>query len=127
MMVEIGLALVLISLNVTIRARQPAKPARTINKTELQNGFISLLFLLDHARGQHSAIAIVMQLEREDQDVPVPAAFLLGQVRQAAEAAVHISFTRVGHGADNVFPLGAKLGKFFKTVLAGEPCALAFI
>ena len=68
-----------------------------------------------------------MQLERENQNVPVPAAFLFGQVRQAAEAAVHVGFTRIGHSADNFFPLGAELGKFLKTVLAGEPCALAFV
>src|SRR6185503_17269283 len=68
-----------------------------------------------------------MQLEREDQDVPVPAAFFLGQVRQAAEAAVHVGFTRIGHGADNVFPLGAELGKFLKTVFTGKPRALLLI
>src|SRR6476646_4087996 len=109
MMVESGAALVLISLIVIIWARHPAIATRATSRTALRKIFI-VLFLLDHARCQHSAVAIVMQLEREDQDVPVPAGFLLWQVRQAAEAAVHISFTRVGHGADNVFPLGAKLG-----------------
>src|SRR5436305_10388523 len=86
-----------------------------------------MLFLLNHARGQHRAIAIVMQLEWKDQNVPVPAAFLFWQVRQAAEAAVYVGFTRIGNGADNFFPLGAELGKFLKTVFAGEPCPLPLV
>src|SRR4051794_28417037 len=68
-----------------------------------------------------------MQLEGKNQDVPVPAALLLWQVRQATEAAVHVGFTRIGHGADDFFPLSAELGKLFKTVLAGKPCTLALV
>src|SRR4051794_38193740 len=124
MMVESGLALVLISVIVTIWARQPeSKSANTAAITQRRD-FISL-FLLNHARSQHGAVTIVMQLERENQDVPVPAAFLFWQVRQAAEAAVYVGFTRIGHSADDFFPLGAELGKLFKTVLARKPCALA--
>src|SRR6185437_8710473 len=123
MMVESGTALVLTSLIVIIWARHPAMATRATSRTALRKIFI-VLFLLNYTRCQHCAIAVVMQLEREDQDVPVPAAFFLGQVRQATEAAVDVGLTRIGHGADNVFPLGAEFGKFLKTVFAGKPRAL---
>src|SRR5262249_8619612 len=78
-------------------------------------------FLFDDPGAQHNAVAVVVQLQREDQDIPVPTLFLRGQMGQAVEAAVHVSLARVGHGADDVFPFAAQFRKFLKTVLAHEP------
>ena len=68
-----------------------------------------------------------MQLQREDQYVPVPAVSLGGQVGQSAEAAVYISLTGIGHGADDVPPFSTQFRKFLKQVFAGEPGALLLI
>src|SRR5689334_6676908 len=48
-------------------------------------------------------------------------------MRQAAEAAVHVGFPRVRYGADDVFPLAAELGEFFKAVFTGKPRTLLLI
>src|ERR1700743_1964758 len=85
------------------------------------------LFLFYHTRSQYRAVAVVMQLKRKNQNIPVPAAFLLGQMRQAAEAAINVCLARISQSADNVFPFAAQVGKFFKTIFAGKPCALLLI
>ena len=84
-------------------------------------------FLFDDAGGENHAVAVVMQLQREDQYVPVPAVSLGGQVGQSAEAAVYISLASIGHGADDVPPFSAQFREFLKQFFAGEPGALFFI
>src|SRR5580765_4261543 len=130
MIVFTGSELVLIRLTLTTWERHPARAdISSIAMANLKNliFYFSLLFLFNDPGGQHRAVAIVMQLQREDQDVPVPAALFLGQVRQAAEAAVHVGFPRIRYGADDLFPLVAKFGKLFKAVLAGKEGAFLFI
>src|ERR1051326_940360 len=48
-------------------------------------------------------------------------------MRQAAEAAIDISFTRISDGADDLLPLTCEFGKFLKAILAHEPNALLLV
>src|SRR5579871_544260 len=84
-------------------------------------------FLFNHTRGQNHTIAVVVQFEREDQDVPVPAVGLRRQMRQSAKAPVYISLARIGYGADDVSPLGAEFRKFVEHVLPLEPVFLLLV
>src|SRR5439155_12127873 len=84
-------------------------------------------FFLDDSGRENHAVAVVVQLEREDQDVPVPAVSLGRQVGQAAEAAIDGSFAGIGYSPNYVPPFAAQLRKLFKQVFTGEPVALLLV
>ena len=79
------------------------------------------LFPLQQPRAEHDAVAAVVQLEREDQNVPIPSRALGRQVGDAAlSTAVNIGFAGIGHGADDFAELVAQLGILLEEVFSPE-------
>src|SRR5208337_3762046 len=106
-------------------------PNRNLNpqrpEVTRDGGIVNLgcLLFLDQASGEHDAIAVIVQLDGEDQQVPVPVRALDGQVRFATKAAtINVGFARVGHGAQQFTPVVAELGELLKKILADKPRAL---
>ncbi len=90
-----------------------------------RDGKVRLLLLLNQSRRQHYSVAVIVQLDGEDQYVPRPMRTLAGQVRRAAKsAAINVGFARIGHGANDLAPLFPELREVIEQVLAGEPRAL---
>src|SRR5437868_3682630 len=85
------------------------------------------LLLLDDPRAQHYARAVVVQLEREDEDIPYPPRILLWQMRQSAELAVNVGLARLGYGADDLAPFAIHFAELFEEVAPGEPYPLLFV
>src|ERR1039457_5804118 len=77
----------------------------------------SLLF--DQPRREHDSIAVVMQLDGQDKDVPVPVRALSRQMRGPLKSApVNVSFAGVGYGAHDVAPFVTHLLKLLEQVPA---------
>src|SRR5271166_3263669 len=84
--------------------------------------------LLDQPCREHSPVTVIVQLDGEDKDVPVPVRTLGREMRWAARAAaINVGFARVNHGAEDLAPLLAELGKVLKQVLAHKPRAFVSV
>ena len=60
------------------------------------------LFLLDQASGEHHTIAVIVQLDREDQHIPCPMRTLDRQVRGSTKtASINVSLACIRYGADD--------------------------
>src|ERR1019366_2043142 len=69
-------------------------------------------FLFDQACREHGSIAVVMQLDGEDQNVPTPMRTLNRQMRGPLKSApVNVGFAGIGNGAHDVAPFVSHLRK----------------
>src|ERR1039458_8151018 len=85
-------------------------------------------FLFDQARCEHDPIAVVMQLDGEDQNVPTPMRALNREMRGLLKSApVNVGFAGVGYGAHDVAPFVSHLRELLEQVPAGKPSSLVSI
>src|SRR5258708_39385411 len=104
--------------------REQALSARMrmmVSNCRFLTGFILFLFLVDDPGRQHYAVAVVVQLQREDQYIPVPAVGLGGQMGQYAEAAVDGGLPGVSPGADDLAPLRPHFAERLKQLFSARP------
>src|ERR1039458_1846068 len=82
-------------------------------------------FLFDQACGEHDSVAVVMQLDGEDKDVPAPVRALDRQMRGPLKSApVNVSFAGIGDGTHDVAPFVSQLRKLIEQVPADKPSSL---
>src|ERR1019366_4351019 len=79
-------------------------------------------FLFDQPCREHGSVAVVMQLDGEDQYVPVPVRALSRQMRGPLKSApVNVGFTGIGYSAHDVAPFVSHLRKLLEQVPADKP------
>src|SRR5664279_4808774 len=93
--------------------------------------FVNLLrdlLLLYQPCREHDAIAVVMQLDGEDKNVPVPVRALSRQMRGALKSApINVGLACIGYGARDLAPFVSQLRKLLEEVLADKPSSFVAI
>ena len=89
---------------------------------------VQALLLFHKACREHDPVAVIMQLDGEDKNVPVPVRALSRQMRGALESApINVGLACIGYGGHDVTPFVSQLRKLLEKVFADKPSSFVSI